>query len=158
MTGFSTLLTGAWERALREDNPLRRLFREFPRGLPGIALLLLRVVLGGAACLEGTSYLEAANPTVATWVTGTAAWLFGALLILGYLTPIACLAVLAGAIGVAFSIIPISPSNLVDTKSAFVFFMTILFGVLGLGPGALSLDARFFGRREIIVPPFSTSS
>ena len=103
-------------------------------------------------CLEGASYLEVANPTAATWVIGAAAWPLGALLIVGYLTPIACVAVLAGAIGVAFSMIPTTPSNFVDTKPAFVFFMTILVGVLGLGPGALSLDARFFGRREIIIP------
>jgi uncharacterized membrane protein YphA (DoxX/SURF4 family) len=107
-------------------------------------------------CLEGASYLEtgmeAANPAVAPWVTGIAALLLGSLLMVGYLTPIACLAVLAGAVGAAFSVIPISPSPLVDTKPAFVFFMTILLGVLGLGPGAISLDARFFGRREIIIP------
>jgi uncharacterized membrane protein YphA (DoxX/SURF4 family) len=96
--------------------------------------------------------MEAANPAVAPWVTGIAALLLGSLLMVGYLTPIACLAILAGAVGAAFSMIPIGPSHLVDTKPAFVFFMTILLGVLGLGPGAISLDARFFGRREIIIP------
>jgi hypothetical protein len=31
--------------------------------------------------------------------------------------------------------------------------MTMVLAIIGLGPGAFSVDARVFGRREIIIPP-----
>jgi hypothetical protein len=34
----------------------------------------------------------------------------------------------------------------------------MLVTIIGLGPGAFSLDARMFGRREIIIPPRASQS
>ena len=100
-------------------------------------------------CLNGASSLDASKGTPANWLDGIAALIAGTLLIVGYLTPIACIAVLAGALGVALSILP---ANNTYTRPALIFALTILFGVFGLGPGAFSFDAKFFGRREIIIP------
>jgi hypothetical protein len=40
-----------------------------------------------------------------------------------------------------------------DSLLAIVLAATMLIGIILLGPGAFSLDARVFGRREIIIPP-----
>jgi len=116
---------------------LKRLFRDFPAGVPGLALLLFRLVLGAALGLQGVS-LFSAQPA-----SGVFAVLCGVFLIAGYLTPITCIAVLAGAL----------VSGRLDlTKSALIFPVAIVAGLVGLGPGAYSADARLFGHREIIIP------
>jgi hypothetical protein len=43
--------------------------------------------------------------------------------------------------------------NLFDSKLSLVFGLTMLLSVMGIGPGAFSVAARVFGRREIIIPP-----
>jgi len=58
-----------------------------------------------------------------------------------------------GGLGVAVSLLPACPLSVFDSKEAIVFAIAVLFGIVVLGPGAFSLDARLFGRREIIIPP-----
>jgi hypothetical protein len=41
---------------------------------------------------------------------------------------------------------------LLDTKWIVALVLAVAAAVVPLGPGALSLDARLFGRREIIIP------
>jgi uncharacterized membrane protein YphA (DoxX/SURF4 family) len=77
----------------------------------------------------------------------------GVLLLVGFLTPLVALLVTAGAGGVAFSLLPACSQNLFDSKISVIFGFTMLVAILGLGPGAFSVDARVFGRREIIIPP-----
>jgi uncharacterized membrane protein YphA (DoxX/SURF4 family) len=86
-------------------------------------------------------------------VIGALALIAGALLLIGFLTPIVSLLVAAGAIGIGFSLLPVCSPNLFDTRIALIFGCTMLVAIVGLGPGAFSLDARVFGRREIIIPP-----
>jgi uncharacterized membrane protein YphA (DoxX/SURF4 family) len=43
--------------------------------------------------------------------------------------------------------------NLFESKLSLIFGLTMLLSVAGIGPGAFSVDARVFGRREIILPP-----
>ena len=68
------------------------------------------------------------------------------------MTPIAGAAVGLAGIGLGLSIIPLSVPNPWNSELAVIFGLTILVAVLGLGPGAFSVDARVFGRREIIIP------
>jgi uncharacterized membrane protein YphA (DoxX/SURF4 family) len=75
-----------------------------------------------------------------------------ALLATGFLTPFAGLLA-----GVQFALIvmrlmPACGSAIFDTPMSLVFGVTILLAIVGSGPGAYSLDARLFGRREIIIP------
>ena len=58
-----------------------------------------------------------------------------------------------GGIAVALSLLPACPSSVFSSGLAMAFGIAVLFGIVVLGPGAFSLDARFFGRREIIIPP-----
>jgi len=75
-----------------------------------------------------------------------------ALLATGFLTPVAGLLA-----GVQFALIvmrraPTCSGAIFDSPMSLVFGVTILLAVIGSGPGAYSLDARLFGRREIIIP------
>jgi uncharacterized membrane protein YphA (DoxX/SURF4 family) len=88
---------------------------------------------------------------------GLAALACGALLLVGLLTQIAAALAGLGAIGVALSLLPACTPSIFNSKPAIVFAGTILAGIILLGPGAFSLDARAFGRREIIIPPPSHS-
>jgi hypothetical protein len=59
--------------------------------------------------------------------------------------------------GVQFALIvtrlmPACSGAIFDTPMSLVFGVTILLAIVGSGPGAYSLDARLFGRREIIIP------
>ena len=88
----------------------------------GAGLLLLRLSISGALLSHG-----AGIPLIAC----------AALVALGFLNP---LSALLAAFLMAVSPNP-SPSG-----------TGICFSLLLIGPGAFSLDARLFGRREIIVP------
>jgi uncharacterized membrane protein YphA (DoxX/SURF4 family) len=94
----------------------------------------------------------------ASWLVGLLALVAGAMLLIGFLTPVAGMAAGIGGIGVAVSLLPACTATLFDSKVALVFAVTMLVGIVALGPGAFSLDARVFGRREIIIPPPVTPS
>jgi uncharacterized membrane protein YphA (DoxX/SURF4 family) len=86
-------------------------------------------------------------------IISLAAFVAGGLLLIGYLTPIVAIVVALGVVGTTASLLPAYSTSVFDSKSALVFALTILLSVIGLGPGAFSLDARRFGRREILIAP-----
>ena len=113
---------------------------------------MLRAVLGAAVATEGIFYFTR-DSAVAAWFSGCLALAAGALLLVGFLTPIAASVVGAGAVAVGLSLMPPASPNFFDSRSSLVFAGTMLVAIAGLGPGAFSVDARIFGRREIIIPP-----
>ena len=151
----SRLLLCASRRARRscKENALGRLFFGFPRGWAGMTLLVLRAVFGGALWVEGACYVASPNPAVVDWVVALCHFFAGALLLIGLLTPLIAALVAAGAMAVWLSLIPACRDGVFDSTAALVFGFTMLLSIAGLGPGAFSLDARMFGRREIIIPP-----
>jgi uncharacterized membrane protein YphA (DoxX/SURF4 family) len=140
-------------RTLPRRHPLQRMFPTFPGGWPGIGLLLLRAVLGATLSVEGAAY-------VSDWrhlgiLTGTICMLAiasGVLLLIGYLTPLAGAVAALTGIGSALSWFPASNPNLFDTRFSAALAIVMALAIMCLGPGAFSLDARLFGRREIIIP------
>jgi uncharacterized membrane protein YphA (DoxX/SURF4 family) len=101
---------------------------------------LLRAAIGVSAVADSVVHLTGhsdASPTV--WVAGGLAIACGVLLVFGFLTPIAG-AVLAACIFAA--------PFFGERRYALLVLVTSVAIVL-LGPGALSIDARLFGRREI---------
>ncbi len=113
---------------------------------------MLRAAVGTAAAFQGIVCL--ADGGVSTLGTRLAGWLAiasGTLLLIGFLTPIAGTLAALAAIGVAFSWFPAPAVNLFDAILPTALVVVAVAIVL-LGPGALSLDARLFGRREIIIP------
>jgi uncharacterized membrane protein YphA (DoxX/SURF4 family) len=81
----------------------------------------------------------------------------GALLLSGFLTPVAGVLAGLGTLAIALGWLPAAARNLFDAKLPAVFAVIMAASIVFLGPGAFSVDARLFGRREIIIPPVSRS-
>ena len=122
--------------------------------MPGIALLLLRGVFGLALLMQGGACVSGSDPGM-MWFAGLFGLAAGILFVLGFLTPIAGIVVALYAISIRMNALPDCNRPLVDSGMALAFQGAILLAVLLLGPGAYSVDARVFGRREIIIPPNS---
>jgi len=109
------------------------------------------MVLSLAVTFEAISYIKDAHSSSGAVLGGLATLIAAGLLLIGYLTPIVATVVAAGAIGVAASLLPACVPSLLDSKPTLVFALTTLLTVAVLGPGAFSLDARMFGRRQIFI-------
>ncbi|MGJ5814440.1 hypothetical protein [Paludibaculum fermentans] len=118
-----------------------------------MGLLLLRAAAGVTAGLQGAVYL-AGRDDAAAWITiaGLACILAGLTLSLGLMTPISGALVAAEAVSVGMSWLPAPAQNLFNAPLSVVLIVIVAIAVVFLGPGAFSLDARLFGRREIIIP------
>jgi hypothetical protein len=134
-------------------NTMQWLFPTFPRGGPSVGLLLLRAAVGVTAAIQGSFYLaNSDNPTLGTLTVALVTAASGASLLLGLLTPVAGILVGLSAVGVTFSWFPPPTPNLFDAILPTVLVVVVAAAVVFLGPGALSLDARIFGRHEVIIP------
>jgi uncharacterized membrane protein YphA (DoxX/SURF4 family) len=137
---------------------LQRAFSTFPDGLPGAGLLLLRAATGADLLVQGGAYLvDWHGLGLLTLALALLTVASGALLLVGYLTPLA--GVLAGlfSMGSAFSWFRAPNLELFDAKLTAFLVAVIAVALVCLGPGAFSLDARLFGRREIIIPNTTSS-
>jgi len=131
---------------------LQRIFSTFPSGRPGAGLLLLRAVLAVTLFAQGAEYLLRWHDLPS--LMGAIALVLiviAAFLLVGYLTPVA--SVLSG-LACLSSVVPLisgPTSSLLATKLAVGFATAIATALFFLGPGAFSLDARLFGRTEIVI-------
>jgi uncharacterized membrane protein YphA (DoxX/SURF4 family) len=131
---------------------LQRTFSGFPTGYPGFALLLLRLVVGGAASTQAWLLITANHGAVNTSVVvALLAFVTGLTLIIGFMTPVA--SVLFSTGGLLLTIESSFPGHLLlfESGMARLEFIVMSVALIALGPGALSLDARLYGRREIEV-------
>jgi uncharacterized membrane protein YphA (DoxX/SURF4 family) len=119
-----------------------RLFSAFPSGRPGAGLFLLRFAL------------------VLTLVAGIAApigirlvlALGGAMVFVGFLTPLVASAVAAASAGTAgWSVVTDGPL-LLGTLQVHWLVAVVATALVMIGPGAYSVDARLFGWRELRMP------
>jgi uncharacterized membrane protein YphA (DoxX/SURF4 family) len=81
-----------------------------------------------------------------------AVFIFSAALLIGFLTPIFSSLQVTG--GILFLLLSPAQSN--SVLAIYLIILSVV--IMLLGPGAYSLDARFFGLREIIISKFSGSS
>jgi hypothetical protein len=128
---------------------LQRLFSSFPSGPPGFALLLLRVLMSLTLMVEALKYLRTPTLDLSGWII-TALMMASALAFLaGLMTPFLSAIVVIGVFAHVFSLFP-SPNDSLFKNQLAIMNVIVVGAALGaLGPGAFSLDARMFGRREI---------
>jgi uncharacterized membrane protein YphA (DoxX/SURF4 family) len=132
---------------------LQRLFSTFPAGWPGVGLLLLRAVAGFTLLIHGTAYLtDWRTLRFDSLIAVVLAFAGGLCLLAGILTPVTSILVALGTIAYAFSWVPEPAANLFASKIAIVYVIAVAIAIAFLGPGAFSMDARLFGRREIFIP------
>jgi len=128
---------------------LRRLYSTFAGGLPGIGLLLMRLVIGSVLVIRAGWRLWA-DPALHITILSTILFLTGILLMIGLWTPIA-----GGVTAVveAWKMLTL-PGDM---------WLWLLLGVVSaalamLGPGLWSVDARLFGWKRIEAPPRNGTS
>lgn len=108
--------------------------------------------MGCSLIAQGVSYIETQNHTLAAWGMAVLTFASGAFLLAGLMTALVAVLVAAGGIGIALSWIPLPGQDLFDTYREIVNLIVLSIAIALLGPGAFSLDARMFGRREITIP------
>jgi len=133
------------------------MFSTFPDGWPGAGLLLLRAGSGAVLITQGATYFsDKRDPGFLATIFVVAMIVLGGLLLIGFLTRV--VALLAAVVGLSsiFARFPASTVSSLDAHMSAALSAVITLSLCCLGPGALSLDARLFGRREVIIPPTSS--
>jgi putative oxidoreductase len=119
---------------------LQRLFSTFAGGWPGVGLLLQRILTGSALVICGINTVSKA-PQLASVVPQMIAATAGILIMFGLWSPVAGSLIAISEIWIAFSRAsdPWIPTSLAILGASLAM----------IGPGALSVDARLFGRKHI---------
>ena len=131
---------------------MQRLFSAFPGRGPGAGLLLLRTAVGVILLFQGSlAHSTVQDATVELWL-GWLAMIAGTMLVLGVLTPVAGFGAMLVTLLTASTWLPHPPADSINGWTARLFFVVVACSIALLGPGAFSLDAYLFGRREIVIP------
>ena len=124
---------------------MQKLFSAFPGGWPGLGLLLLRALVGVTLIAQIVAYVGSTKLSVLGWVVAALVLIIASCLLVGFMTPVAAIVIGLGAIALA-------ASNVLDINQTLLNMIVLTTAIALLGPGAFSIDARMFGRREILIP------
>ena len=119
---------------------MQRLFSSFADGWPGAGLLLLRL-LAGMGMFDGGIMSARSSLGTAQMVPSLLAAVFGAMLIAGLFTPFAGIMAAAVEVWIALS----HPGY----RWPQIGLAGLCLSLVMIGPGAWSIDARLFGRKQI---------
>jgi len=129
------------------------MFSSFPDGWPGTGLVLLRVACGALLTVQGAAYvLDNSSQRPAAWVLAFVAVSSGVLLLIGCLTRLAAVVASVACASGAFAWLPASSLDFFAARLPSILVAVIAAAVICLGPGAFSVDALLFGRREVVIP------
>ena len=130
---------------------MQKLFSAFPGGWPGLGLLLLRALVGVTLIAQTLTYIGSTKLSVLSWLLAAIVLAIASCLLAGFMTPI--VAIVTGVTAVVLVI-----SNVCETNQTLYNVIVLTTAIALLGPGAFSIDARMFGRREILIPNASRHS
>ena len=129
------------------------MFSTFPDGWPGTGLILLRLVCGALLTAQAVAYVsDWPNLRLAGCALVLVSLASGILLLLGCLTRVAAVVAAVVCASDAFSWLPALRFNILTPRLPCLLLAAIAVAVICLGPGAFSLDALIFGRREVVIP------
>ena len=114
--------------------------------------MLLRAAVGALLILRAAVCLSSGHETRFLLAVALLTIASGALLLAGYLSRLAALVAIGAGVSTMCSWLPAPNLAFFDTRTTAALATVIAAAVVCLGPGAFSLDARLFGRREIIIP------
>lgn len=134
---------------------MQRFFSTFPEGWPGVGILVMRLAVALTAMTQGVFTLVGSHTQVLNWAIGLLEVLAGMALLFGFLTPIAGASALLCNLAIGISCFLTSGENAHGKAVASIYLAVISLAIVLLGPGAFSVDARLFGRREIVIPEAS---
>jgi uncharacterized membrane protein YphA (DoxX/SURF4 family) len=92
------------------------------------------------------------RPPQPPWWVDVIAVPVGLALLIGFLTPIASVCAAIGNAAIAILCYAVTVTGPNPKLWSVLYLAAMSLALLMLGPGAFSLDARLFGRREIIIP------
>ena len=104
-------------------------------------MLLLRLLVGVTLIAQTVTQVKSSELSASGWIIAALVFLGAGCLLLGFVTPVTAISIGLVSVAVAFKI------DIVVLSTAIAL----------LGPGAFSIDARMFGRREILIPNSSRS-
>jgi uncharacterized membrane protein YphA (DoxX/SURF4 family) len=110
-------------------------------------------MVGCTLLVQSSAYFTGThNAELEAWTAGAIAAVSGICLLVGFLTPVISAIVALGSLGIALSWVTIVARTPLGERSVILNVIVVASAITLLGPGAFSLDARLFGRREIIIP------
>lgn len=108
--------------------------------------------MGLSLIAEGVAYVQSPNRSLAVLGSASLAFISGGLLLAGLMTSLVSVMVAIEGIGIALSWLPSPAQDLFNSNLAIINLIVLAITIGLLGPGAFSLDALMFGRREITIP------
>jgi uncharacterized membrane protein YphA (DoxX/SURF4 family) len=123
----------------------------YPGHWAGLGLLLLRGTVGITVAMQARLSLASGDMDLLAAVSAAAVVVCGVALTLGIFTPVC-----STIVGLGYALVLFTPFGAgvlprLDGAAA-VLGLAVAAGLGFLGPGAFSIDARFFGRRKISIP------
>jgi len=125
----------------------------FPDRAPGVGLVLLRALAAATLLWAGwLQWMSRQDPRILAVSVAMLALASGLLLLLGYLTSLACIVGLLISLETLLPPFPVSTLHFAASQLANAYTAVVAVAIFCLGPGAYSLDALRRGRREIVIP------
>lgn len=140
---------------------MQKHYSKFPGGRLGIGLLILRTSTGIAAALSGGLLINRLEGLATVQflyfvylIAGVLLIAGSVFLILGFLLPFVLIGLAATELGAAAVRLLIADQMPGDDFGSIASFLlvSITIALFFMGPGALSIDARIYGRRRIFIP------
>jgi len=125
----------------------------FLDGWPGTGILLLRAAAASGLIVQGIAYFaDDREPGLLSLILAVIAVVLGALLLVGCLTRFVAVVAALLCLASMFACFPGPRAGIFESRTTAAFAIVTAMALACLGAGAFSVDARLFGRREVIIP------